>query len=85
MAELERFETPLNIGEVEVSSERLLENAIRARDEFLTKNPDLQEYQDEIARILQKIAGPEARMEAIGIMLGAKLQELKDAVDSLYH
>jgi hypothetical protein len=85
MAELLKFENTLNTEEVEAPSGQLLENAIRARDEFLRKNPELQDYQDEISRILQKIAGPNARMAALGIMMGAKLNELKDAVENLLH
>jgi hypothetical protein len=86
MAELLRLEDPLrNDGVVEASSVQAVEDAIRARDEFLRKNPELQDYQDEISRILQKIAGPDARMAALGIMMGAKLNELKDAVGNLLH
>ncbi len=86
MAELLRLEDPLRNEEVvEASSGQLLEDAIRARDEFLRRNPDLQDYQDEISRILQKIAGPDERMAALGIMMGAKLNELKDAFENLLH
>lgn len=51
--------------------------AIKERDKFLKENPQLKNYQQEIEDILNKCS-PKDRMDALGIMLGAKLNEFAE-------
>lgn len=60
-----------------------LEEAIARRDKFLEENPDLQNFQDEINRVLDKCLSPAERMDAISIMIGNKLNEFTHTLTDL--
>jgi|GEM_PF-3135058 len=53
------------------------EAARRERDRLLAAHPHLQAYQREIDRVLAAAVTRENRMAALGLMMGAKLNELK--------
>lgn len=56
-----------------------LEDAIKARDDFLEQNPQLREKQNEITRILEST--PESqRMDVISIMMSTELLKLQQAL-----
>ncbi|MHC1728877.1 MAG: hypothetical protein AB9866_23220 [Syntrophobacteraceae bacterium] len=57
-----------------------LEEALRAREQFLSAKPQLRAYQEEIDRTLQNVIGFEKRMAVLGMMMQVKTHQLKDAV-----
>ncbi|MGA3114131.1 MAG: hypothetical protein ABSF90_06810 [Syntrophobacteraceae bacterium] len=63
-----------------MSSPEILEEALKARDQFLKEQPHIQSFQDEIDRILEKTAGFENRMSVISFMIETKLYELRDSI-----
>jgi hypothetical protein len=67
-----------------MSSQEMLEEALRAREQFLKEQPHLQPFQDEIDRILEKTVGFENRMSVLALMIEAKLYELKEAFANLH-
>lgn len=60
-----------------VNYQEELELALRAREQYLEKHPELQSFQDEIDRILAK---SENRMEALVFLIQKKLFELSDSI-----
>ena len=83
MAELLRLNDRVDVGQSEVSSREILEDALEARARLLREHPHLQPYQDEIDRIMQKIPGFNERMAVLGVMMEAKIYELRDSVVEL--
>ena len=67
-----------------LSYQEILEEALRAREQFLKEQPHLQAFQDEIDRILEKTVGFENRMSVLAFMIEAKLYELKESIAQLY-
>ena len=66
------------------SSNEILEEALKAREQFLKENPHLQPFQDEIDRILEKTVGFENRMAVLAFMIETKLYELRDSMADLH-
>ena len=66
-----------------MSSQEILEEALNAREQFLKEHPDLQPFQDEIDRIMEKTVGFENRMAVLAFMIETKLYELKDSIAQL--
>ena len=60
-----------------------LEEARQNLEDFLEKHQHLREYQREIESVLDGCDGPEARLEAISILLLCKLTELQTAYETL--
>lgn len=60
-----------------------LKKAIKARDDFIKKNPKLQEYQDEIDGIMAQINNPEGRLEALAQLAEGKIIEFQVAMSEL--
>lgn len=83
MAEVLKLQDRMDGRRAEVSSEQMLENALKARDQLLREHPHLQAYQDEIDRILEKVVGFNERMAVLGFLIEAKIYELKDSVLAL--
>ena len=65
------------------SSQEILEEALKARDQFLKEQPHLQPFQDEIDRVLEKTVGFENRMSVLALMIQIKLYELSDSIAKL--
>ena len=63
--------------------EEILEAAIKERDELLEKCPKLKPYQQEIDRRLRNAGGYENRLAVLGIMIGAKFEELRFQISYL--
>ena len=55
-----------------MSSQVILEEALKAREQFLKEQPHLQSFQDEIDRILEKTVGFENRMSVLAFMIRDK-------------
>lgn len=55
-----------------------LEDAIKARDDFLRKNPKYVEFQKEIDRILDKTTNQQARLEALALLMAGNLTKLNE-------
>ncbi len=68
----------------ERSSQDILEEALKAREQFLKEHPHLQSFQEEIDRILEKTVGFENRMPVLAFMNEAKLYELRDSLANLH-
>lgn len=71
---------------VPLSRERLAEigeGARLERDRLLKEHPHLQACQDEIDRMLAGAGSSENRMAVLGLMMEAKLNELKDQLSRL--
>jgi predicted nuclease with TOPRIM domain len=83
MAELIRVQNRMDVGNIGVSSEQMLEDALKAREQLLREHPHLQAYQDEIDGILQKVIGFNDRMAVLGMMMEAKIYQLRDSVVEL--
>jgi hypothetical protein len=66
-----------------LSYQEILEEALRAREQFLKEHPHLQAFQDEIDRMLEKTVGFENRMSVLAFMIEAKLYELRDSISRL--
>ena len=62
------------------SYEDILEEALKAREQFLKEHPHLLPFQNEIDRILGKTVGFERRMSVIAFMIEKKLYELRDSI-----
>jgi len=58
-----------------------LEKAIKNRDDFLRKHPQMQEYQNLIDDVLSKCTTQNDRLVAILLMLNGKINELEDALN----
>ena len=67
-----------------MSSQEMLEEALKAREQFLKEQPHLQSFQDEIDRILEKTVGFENRMSVLAFMIEAKLYEMRDSIAKLH-
>ncbi|MGO9018446.1 MAG: hypothetical protein ACLQVJ_08865 [Syntrophobacteraceae bacterium] len=67
-----------------MSSQEMLEEALKARERLLKEHPHLQSYQDEIDRILEKTVGFENRMAVLAFMIEAKLYEMRDSIAKLH-
>jgi hypothetical protein len=67
-----------------LSYQEILEEALRAREQFLKEHPHLQAFQDEIDRMLEKTVGFENRMSVLAFMIETKLYELKESIAQLY-
>jgi flagellar motility protein MotE (MotC chaperone) len=83
MAERIWFQTPPNAGRSLAPSEQRLAEALKAKDRLLKERPSLQAYQDEIDRALQNVIGYEDRMAVLGVMMEAKLHELRESFEAL--
>ena len=83
MAERICFQTPPNIGHSSTPCEKRLSEALKARDQLLKERPSLQAYQAEIDRALQNVYGYEDRMAVLGVMMEAKLHELRNSFAAL--
>ena len=57
--------------------------ARQERDRLLNEHPDLKEYQKQIDRCLDNAESFENRMAVLGIMMEAKLKELRDILSHL--
>ena len=71
---------------VTLSRHELLEMGKKARqerDRLLNEHSDLKEYQKQIDRCLDNAGSFENRMAVIGIMMEAKLKELRDELSHL--
>jgi hypothetical protein len=66
-----------------MSSQEILEEALKAREKLLKEQPRLQSFQDEIDRILEKTVGFENRMSVLAFMIEKKLYELRDSIAKL--
>jgi len=66
-----------------MSSQEILAEALKAREQFLKEQPHLQSFQDEIDRILGKTVGFENRMLVLAFMIETKLYELRDSIANL--
>lgn len=53
------------------------------RDRMLDEHPDLREFQKEIDRCLDNAGSSENRMAVLGILMEAKLKELRDQLSNL--
>jgi len=62
----------------------ILEEALKAREQFLKEHPHLLPFQKEIDRILEKTVGFENRMSVIAFMMETKLYELKESISILH-
>ena len=62
------------------SYDDILEEALKAREQFLKEHPHLLPFQNEIDRILGKTVGFERRMSVIAFMIEKKLYELRDSI-----
>jgi len=67
----------------DISYGQILEEALRAREQFLKEQPHLQDFQDEIDRMLEKTVGFENRMSVLSFMMEAKLYELSRAFSDI--
>jgi hypothetical protein len=83
MAELLKLQNRTSVGHIGVSCEQMLEDALKAREQLLREHPHLQVYQDEIDRILQKVVGFNDRMAVLGVMMEAKIYQLRDSMIEL--
>jgi len=70
-------------AERKMSYSEILEEALKAREQFLKEHPHLQAFQDEIDRIMEKTVGFENRMSVLAFMIEAKLYELRDSISRL--
>ena len=68
---------------LKMSLQEILEEALKAREQFLKEQPHLQSFQDEIDRILEKTVGFENRMSVLAFMIETKLYELRDSIANL--
>jgi hypothetical protein len=69
-----------------ISTQELIEmgkTARQERDRLLEEHPELKEFQKKIDRCLDNAGGPENRMAVLGIMIEAKLKELRDELSHL--
>ncbi len=67
----------------ERSSQDILEEALKAREQFLKEHPHLQSFQEEMDRILEKTVGFENRMSVLAFMIQIKLYALRDSIAKL--
>ena len=61
-----------------------LEKAVAARDEFLKANPHLQNYQDEIGSILDRVPYGQ-RSEVLAMLICGKMESLARNLNMLGH
>ncbi len=69
-----------------LSRQELIEmgkTARKERDRLLNEHPDLKEFQKKIDRCLDNAGGSENRMAVLGIMIEAKLKDLRDELSHL--
>ncbi len=67
----------------DMSTEEILENAIKEREELLEQKPKLKVFQEEIDRLVRNAGNFENRMAVLGIMIGAKFEELRMQISYL--
>ncbi len=61
-----------------LSGKMALDEALRAREQFLSEQPQLRAYQAEMDGTLQNVIGFENRMAVLGMMMQVKIYQLKD-------
>jgi hypothetical protein len=69
-----------------LSRQELIEigkKARQERDHLLNEYPDLKEFQKKIDKCLENAGSSENRMAVLGIMIEAKLKELRDELSHL--
>jgi hypothetical protein len=69
-----------------ISRQKLIEmgqTARQDRDRLLEEHPELKEFQKKIDRCLDNAGSSENRMVVLGIMIEAKLKELRDELSHL--
>ncbi len=69
-----------------ISRQELIEmgkTARQERDRLLNEYPDLKKFQKKIDKFLDKAGSSENRMAVLGIMMEAKLKELRDELSHL--
>jgi hypothetical protein len=69
-----------------ISRQKLIEmgqTARQDRDRLLEEHPELKEFQKKIDRCLDNAGSSENRMAVLGIMIEAKLKELRDELSHL--
>ena len=69
-----------------ISRQELIEigkTARQERDHLLEEHPELKEFQKKIDRCLDNAGSSEKRMTVLGIMIEAKLKELRDELSHL--
>lgn len=69
-----------------LSRQELIEigkTARQERDRLLAEHPELKEFQKKIDRYLDNAGSSENRMAVLGIMIEAKLKELRDELSHL--
>ena len=69
-----------------ISRQELIEmgnTARQERDRLLEEHPELKEFQKKIERCLDNAGSSENRMAVLGIMIEAKLKELRDELSHL--
>jgi dsDNA-specific endonuclease/ATPase MutS2 len=69
-----------------ISRQELIEmgkTARQDRDRLLEEHPELKEFQKKIERCLDNAGSSENRMAVLGIMIEAKLKELRDELSHL--
>lgn len=69
-----------------LSRQELIEmgkTARQERDRLLKERPELKEFQKEIDRCLDNAGSSENRMAVLGLMIEAKLKELRDELSHL--
>jgi hypothetical protein len=59
------------------------QTARQDRDRLLEEHPELKEFQKKIDRCLDNAGSSENRMAVLGIMIEAKLKELRDELSHL--
>ena len=70
-------------AEKKMTSNDLLQKALRDREQFLKQNPRLQSYQAEIDRLLDNSGNSQGRMAVLATLMQGKLLELQKELCSL--
>lgn len=66
----------------QTSTDKVAE-AIKQRDQFLQRRPQMRAYQREIDRILDKAGDSESRMTVLSMLMEGKLAELRKSLGQL--
>ncbi|MEN6441051.1 MAG: hypothetical protein ABFD97_20985 [Syntrophobacter sp.] len=83
MAEVTRASEDIHRRRSDASSEMTLDDAIEAREQYLRENPHLREFQAEIDATLRNVVGFENRMVVLGLMMEARMYQLKAIIAGL--
>ena len=70
-------------AERKMTSNDLLQKALKDREQFLKQNPRLQSYQAEIDRLLDNSGNNQGRMAVLATLMQGKLLELQKELCSL--